>query len=185
MSVRVLLSTGWQCICFGDSSSCDCYALKKTAQDNKSSFSVEAVDTIKDNFHVDDCLKSIPTEGQAIVLCKQFKTVGWLNGSATNHSVLALIQEAERVKEVKNLNSEKEHLPLEWALRVQWCVEEETFKFQVAMNNQSFTRRGILCIVSSVYDLLGFRALFIFTTKHILHELCKLNYGWDDEIPEA
>ena len=47
------------------------------------------------------------------------------------------------------------------------------------------TRRGILSIVSSVYDPLGFVAPFIWTAKMILQRLCRKNIGWDDEIDEA
>ena len=41
------------------------FALKKTAEDNRSTFSLEAVHTLKHNFYVEDCLKSVATDGSA------------------------------------------------------------------------------------------------------------------------
>lgn len=53
------------------------------------------------------------------------------------------------------------------------------------MKTQTFTRKAILSIVSSVYDPIGFLAPFTFTAKYILQELSKLNCGWDDRISNA
>lgn len=36
-----------------------------------------------------------------------------------------------------------------------------------------------------MFDPFGFVAPFIFTAKYIMHELCKLNYGWDEIIPDS
>lgn len=44
------------------SPSCASFALQKTAEDNKDKFDAMAVDTIKSNFYVDDCLKSVATQ---------------------------------------------------------------------------------------------------------------------------
>ena len=44
------------------SPACANFALRKTAEDNKDSFSLEATNTVKRNFYVDDCLKSLPSE---------------------------------------------------------------------------------------------------------------------------
>ncbi len=48
------------------SSSIANFALRKTAQDNASSFPPEVTSTIMENFYVDDCLKSVPTEQEAV-----------------------------------------------------------------------------------------------------------------------
>lgn len=39
------------------SSSCASYALTKAAEDNKDIHSTEAINTVKTNFYVDDCLR--------------------------------------------------------------------------------------------------------------------------------
>lgn len=68
---------------------------------------------------------------------------------------------------------------------MQWCVKEDTFTFQVTIKERPCTRRGILSMVSSIYDPLGFLAPLTFPAKHILQELCKQNIGWDEELPEV
>ena len=41
------------------------YAMKKTAVDNKHDFDVEVIDTLENNFYVDDCLKATMSETKA------------------------------------------------------------------------------------------------------------------------
>ncbi|XP_049918294.1 uncharacterized protein LOC126401218, partial [Epinephelus moara] len=45
--------------------------------------------------------------------------------------------------------------------------------------------RGILSVVSSVYDPLGFLAPLTLPAKLILQDLCRRSNGWDDQIPSA
>ena len=52
------------------------------------------------------------------------------------------------------------------------------------MENQPLTRRGILSMVSSIFDPLGFLAPFTMKAKCLLQELCKLQLGWDEKIQE-
>ena len=55
---------------FGATSSPSCpnFGLWRTAEDNYQEFSKETVDSVKDNFYVDDCLKSVPSKTKAIGL---------------------------------------------------------------------------------------------------------------------
>ena len=52
------------------------------------------------------------------------------------------------------------------------------------LTNKPPTRRGIWSTVPSVYDPLGFVALFILPAKKILQDLCRENIGWDDEVSD-
>lgn len=47
------------------------------------------------------------------------------------------------------------------------------------------TRRGILSVVGSMYDPLGFLAPVILPAKQILQDLCRTKLGWDEEIPQV
>lgn len=165
--------------------------MRRTAEDHQDKFSAVAVDTMKENFYVDDCLKYVPNERDSIELSKELRTLCAQGGFrltkrvSNSRALLASIPEEERATEVKDIDLDQKHLPVERALGVQWNVEEDTFRIQVNLKNQPYTRRGILSTVSSVYDPLGFLSPFVFTAKHILQQLCHLNYGWDDMIPEA
>ena len=51
------------------------------------------------------------------------------------------------------------------------------------MKLKDLTRRGILAVVSSIYDPLGLAAPFVLTAKILLQDLCRRKLGWDDTIP--
>ena len=46
------------------------------------------------------------------------------------------------------------------------------------------TRRGVLSVVSSLFDPLGFISPFIMKAKLLLKELCRKKLGWDSVINE-
>lgn len=79
---------------FGAASSlsCSCYALQRTAEDGINDIIPEAAQTLLRNFYVDDCLKSVATEEQAVifasdirVLCNRggFHLTKWTSNSRT------------------------------------------------------------------------------------------------------
>ena len=49
------------------------YALKKTAEGNKEDFDAVTIATVKRNFYVDDCLKSVPTNPKAVKLVGELR----------------------------------------------------------------------------------------------------------------
>lgn len=49
------------------------YALRRTAEDRRGTAAPEAVETVLRNFYVDDCLKSVATEEEAVVLVKSLR----------------------------------------------------------------------------------------------------------------
>lgn len=171
------------------SPSCATFALLKTADDHQNEYPPEVTNTIRQNFYVDDCLKSVNTVGQAIALYQHLTELcakgGFpLNKWISNHrSVLAAIPEDQRAKGVKTLDLDRDQLPMERALGAQWNVEQDAFTFSIEVKPHSVTRR-ILSIVSSVYDPLGFLAPVVLPAKQILQGLCKTKLGWDDPIPQ-
>ncbi|KAL0150572.1 hypothetical protein M9458_054165 [Cirrhinus mrigala] len=50
------------------SPSCATFALLKTADDNQMDYPADVISTIRQNFYVDDCLKFVSTEEQAVAL---------------------------------------------------------------------------------------------------------------------
>jgi hypothetical protein len=71
---------------------------------------------------------------------------------------------------------------VERALGVQWNVGLGQFGFKIKMKEKLSTRRGVLSVVSSVYDPLGFAALFVLVAKMLMQELCRKNLCWNDPI---
>ena len=62
---------------FGATSSpiCSSFALRRTTEDNTSEFSEDAVKTVKRNFYVDDCLKSVRSVGNAVEGLDQLREI--------------------------------------------------------------------------------------------------------------
>ena len=65
-----------------------------------------------------------------------------------------------------------------------WNAQSDTFKFKALQAYKSSTNRGVLFIVSSLFDPLGFLSPFVFTAKILLQELWRQKFSWDQEIPE-
>ena len=172
------------------SPSCANYALRKTAHDTEGQYSEEVTSAIQQNFYVDDFLKSVPTEDEAINLVQEicqalakggFHLTKWLSNS---RAVLQTIPNDERAKEIKDLDLNSDLLPVERALGVKWCVETDQLKFGLKEVNPKATRRNILSALSSVYDPLGVTSPYVLQAKAILQSLCRKRIGWDEQIPE-
>ncbi|KAK0141947.1 hypothetical protein N1851_020380 [Merluccius polli] len=172
------------------SPSCAIFALRKTADDRQADFPEEVVATVKENFYVDDCLKSVESEEEALSMVKHLTTLCQKGGfiltkwTSNSRTVLQALSEDQRAKDLKELDMDRDELPAERALGLRWCVEEDTFTFKLDMNQMSCTRRGMLSVSSSVYDPLGFLAPIMLPAKCMLQELCRKNIGWDDAIPQ-
>ena len=177
---------------FGGASSPSCanFALKKTAEDNMSAFDAITVETVKRNFYVDDCLKSIATNPEATRLVGElremlskggFRLTKWISNS---RDVITCVPETERAASVKDLDLSNNPALTERALGVQWNVQKDTFSYKIADKERPITRRGILSIICSVYDPLGFVSPCILPAKAIQQDLCLKGLGWDDQVPE-
>lgn len=173
------------------SPSCASYALKKTADDNQFKFPAHVIQSVKQNFYVDDCLQSSVTEEESIktvkaliALCQKggFILEKWISNSRA--AVLQTVSVDQRAKDLKELDLDRDKLPLERALGLQWCVETDSFKFKLDVKPQSCTRRGMLSITSSVYDPMGFLAPVVLSAKIMQQELCRRGCKWDDTIPQ-
>ena len=131
-------------------------------------------ETVKRNFYVDDCLHPVVTDTQAVCLAGQlrellskggFRLTKWISNSREE---INSVPESERALSVKDLDLEKNSALTERALGVHWNVQADTFSFKIASKEKPATRRGILSIVSSIYDLLGFVSPCILPANGIL-----------------
>ena len=172
------------------SPSCATFALRRTAEDNKELFKQEVVDTVSSNFYVDDCLKSVNTTEEGIHMAKElcrllakggFRLTKWVSN---DKEVLNSIPETEKAKTVKSLDLDLERLPVERALGVIWDTESDVFSIQIKPQVPVYTRRGLLRVVSSVYDPLGLISPVVLQAKFLLQQECCIKKGWDDPLEE-
>ncbi|KAK3728019.1 hypothetical protein QZH41_000113 [Actinostola sp. cb2023] len=175
----------------GSSPGCSNFALKTTADDNQEQFGSEAAEFVRNDFYVDDGLKSVAGVKEAIGLIENTKalcTEGGFNLHkfvSNSKEVIEAVPKEQRAKGIKDLDLTKDHLPIERALGVQWCVESDQLQFRVELKDRPLTRRGILSTVSSIYYPLGIVAPVLLVGKRLLQELCKDKAGWDEKVPDS
>ena len=176
---------------FGAVSSGGCanFALKKTASDASREVNPEAIKTINKAFYVDDLLKSLHDLGVAkeVIftvrnLCEQngFNLIKFISN---NRELLEAMPSDYRLPSVVNLDLGRP-LPIERALGVQWCVENDAFQFRITLQDRPLTRRGILGTISSIYDPLGLASPFLLHGRKILQRIHKESCSWDDKVSD-
>ena len=123
------------------SPSCANLALQRVADDNHHKYDEETLSTIRHNFYVDDCLRSVPTEEGAIVLIKGlrdacaeggFRLTKWITNSQT---VLASIPDEDKAKPIKERDLDCDKLSVERAPGIWWNLKTDTFTFQISVKN--------------------------------------------------
>ena len=159
-----------------------------TAADNANNYNPEVVRTVERNFYVDDVLKSAPTPNQAIHLATELTKLLKEGGfrlskfSSNNREVLASVPKEDRADPTFNMDLDR--LPIGRALGVYWDTESDTFQFRTLVATKPYTKRGVLSVISSLLDPLGFLAPLKFTVKSLLQDLRRAEVSWDEEIPE-
>ena len=132
---------------------CANFALQKTADNNDEQFDPDTISTVKQNFYMDNCLKSSQTVQVAITTSEQLRILLFISSdevALNSRSIIESIPDSERSKLVKEIRLGK--LPTEHTLGVLWNVKSDTFRFTIVIKSKPFTRRGNLFVVSSVYD---------------------------------
>lgn len=141
------------------------------------------------DFYVDDGLKSFSTEEDAISIIKRAQEMLaasnlHLHKIASNRpAVIEAFPLEDRAKEIKDLNLLTDDLPLQRSLGVSWNITTDTFSFQISDDEKPYTRRGVLSMVNSLYDPIGFLAPVTIRGRLLLRELSKQAQDWDSSLP--
>ncbi|KAK3730393.1 hypothetical protein QZH41_015611, partial [Actinostola sp. cb2023] len=178
---------------FGAASSPGCanFGLKRAADDGEEEFGTQAAAFIRDDFYVDDGLKSTPTVSEAINLIESSKAICAKAGmrlhklTCNSKEVLQAIPIEDRSKNIREIDLKVDPLPIERALGVVWCVEDDSFQFRIELRDRPFTRRGVLSTVSSIYDPNGYVAPVTLKGKQILQQMCRDKLDWDSPVPDS
>ncbi|KAK0152254.1 hypothetical protein N1851_006383 [Merluccius polli] len=176
---------------FGAASSPGCanFGLKYLAQQYESDYPSAAA-FVANSFYVDDGLLSVPSIKEASELILEAQQLCKKGGlrlhkfNSNEREVLSCVDPSERASGVQCLDLNQDSTSVEHALGLQWSVESDHFSFNVNMKDKPDTRRGILSVVASLYDPLGFVAPFVLSGKCILQELCRRNVQWDDPLSD-
>ena len=167
------------------------YGLHRTAAESKVLFG-EDVDTfVKQDFYVDDGITSVPTAEEAIDLMQRTKKALEANGRLHLHKIASNVPEVlnafpdeDLSKSLKGLDFQDDNLPLQHSLGLNWDLQSDCFTFTVSKDAKPFTRRGILSVVNSIFDPLGFVAPVTLQGKFYLRRFVSGTVNWDDPLPE-
>ena len=96
----------------------------------------------------------------------------------SNKVVIQSVPEYNKRNGVKNADLDTS-LPLEKALGFYWDTENNIFRFKIVLKDKLMARRGMLSIISSIFDPLGFVAPHTQRGKRILQQI-----GWDEIAPD-
>ena len=75
-------------------------------------------------------------------------------------------------------------LPIERALGIFWDAENDVIKFKIDLKDQPVTNRGMLSVVSSIYDPLGLACPFLLQGRWFFECFCQVMHGWDEMVPD-
>ena len=174
---------------FGAVSSGGCanFALKRTADDFAPQFGNDAAQVLRRNFYIDDLLKSVKNVLLAIkIICavRKMCAAGGFNLTKVVSNSREVIESTPidcRAPSLVNLDLANA-LPVERALGVCWCVENDALNFRIALKDNPLTRRGILGTISSIFDPLGLASAFLLQGRRILQAITLESSCWDDEV---
>lgn len=172
---------------FGATSSpfCASFALRQTAS-GVEGYNDLVLNSVRQNFYVDDCLISFKTVEEAQVFVQQirkllgakgFKLKKWISNHREALDSIPPGDLAQPVTRITDRSQEPER-----TLGLEWNTEEDKFHFRLDITDKPSTRRGILSIVSSLYDPLGLVSPALLPAKILLQQLCRDGLGWDEPI---
>ena len=158
---------------FGGTSllSCSNYAWQRTAIDHEQKYGKEVADTLRGDFYVDDLLKSVQDEQQAIKLMKDVTAMCAEGGFrltkfvSNSRDVLVSIPEGERRKGLQDQELRLGTLSTENVLGIHWNIEKHNLGFDVNFKDKPHTKRGMFSVVSSIYDPLGLFSPFVLEAR--------------------
>jgi ribonuclease HI/transposase InsO family protein len=166
------------------------YALKRTAEDNRSEFP-RAAESVLTSFYVDNYWESFPTEDEAIRVSRDLKALlakgGFNLTKWTSNSKPVLVELKELGLANPSSDLELEKLDIERTLGLLWDRDRDSFIFKINKNIEEDwrpTRKQFLSVVLSVFDPLGFVAPVVFTMKVLMQKVCGNNVNFDEKVPE-
>ena len=88
--------------------------------------------------------------------------------TSNNMELLESIPDERRKNGAKNEDLAGGELPVDRALVIQWNIEEDKLELKVKLKEKPVPRRGILSIISSIYNPLGLVSPYLLKGKIIL-----------------
>ena len=153
------------------------FGLRKAADVGEEEYGSAAKEFVRCEFYVNDRLASRAFAGELIQLVKNTQSM-LATANLRLHKVVSnsvAVMEAlpvgDRTRDMRDLNVRHDVLPTMRSLGVCWAPERDSFTFEVSVPQKPFRRRGVLSIVSFVYDALRLVAPVLLEGILLLREL--------------
>ena len=82
-----------------------------------------------------------------------------------------------------NVRQGEKNQPIERALGILWNPETDTFLIKYTLKSVLTTKQGVVSLISSIFDLLGFITPALTEPKWIIQQLWKRKIDWDELLP--
>ena len=141
---------------------------------------------VQRNFYVDDLLKSVDSVERAKQLLYQLQDLLRSGGfhlakmMSNRMEVLIVVSDDDKAPSLVNLDSHE--LPVEKTLGIYRNSSSDEFMVKVRVDRKTATHRGVLSMVSQVFDPLGFMEPFVLPVKKLLQQSCCDKLDWDEEL---
>ncbi|XP_044160410.1 uncharacterized protein LOC122945403 [Bufo gargarizans] len=83
----------------------------------------------------------------------------------------------------KDINLGLDSPPVQRSLGLRWDLSADSFGFQISCADKPFTKRGVLSVVNSLFDPLGFVAPITIQGKSLLRQFSETVKDWDTPLP--
>ena len=149
---------------------------------------------VRENFYVDDGLISCSTPSEAVDLVMRSQKALRDNGGIRLHKVTSNSREVldafpmdDLAKNLKDLDFGSDLLPMQRSLGLLWDMNSDTFTFRTSVDDKPFTRRGVLSVINSIYDPLGFVAPVVIKGKLLMQSMMStmVDNDWDEPLPDS
>ena len=179
--------------CFGLTSSprVSGFALRRTAEENRSNASAQTISAVHRNFYVDDLLVSVPTTNDCVKLAREISLLLCCGGfetakfSSNDSGVLRDLPKECLTAALQEVVIESDALPSHKVLGLAWDPNRDSFCVKVRLPDSiKWTRRLLLSTLMSVYDPLGMAAPFLLPAKVMMQQLTQQTADWDADISE-
>ena len=171
----------------GSSGPASNFVLKKTAVENTPNVPQLIVLIVLLNFYVDDCLYSAPTDEDMVeryLLLDKLCASGKFELRKVESNSEKVLESVESEKLLSSSSSVHE-LPLSTTLGMAWNKVEDTFIIIIDIPQEPLTKRGILKMITKVFDPFGFLAPFTLLVRSMFQELQSKFFDWDDKVPDS
>ncbi|XP_077119086.1 uncharacterized protein LOC143775127 [Ranitomeya variabilis] len=165
------------------------YGLRHSAREGEAKYGSDVRSFVEKDFYVDDCLKSTPTEESAVSLLKRAQEMLASSNlrlhkiASNSQKLMAAFPSQDYSTDLKDLDLSTDSLPMQRSLGLLWDLKKDAFTFQISEEEKPFTRRGVLSVVNSLYDPLGFVTPVTIQGKMMLRDFTQETSDWDDPLP--